>query len=85
MLVDAVKPLLMWQASPTKQSCIFTLLVMLLPSLMMVFSQMTPVPMYTLAAGVLRMVQSLNREAPLISQSSWTIVLLTSRVLTIFT
>ena len=70
MLVDAVKPLLMWHDSPTKQSCIFTLLVMLLPSLMIVFSQMTPVPMYTLAMGVLRMVQSLNREAPLISQSS---------------
>ena len=45
---DAVKPLDSWQASPTKQSCIFTLLMTLAPSAMMLFSVITPVPIYTL-------------------------------------
>ena len=43
-LASAVKPLVIWQASPTKQSCIFTELLMEQPSQMMEFSQMTPVP-----------------------------------------
>ena len=40
------------------------------PWAMMEFSQMTPVPMNTLASGELMMVQSLIRAAPFISQSS---------------
>ncbi len=84
-LASAVNPLVIWQASPTKQSCIFTELVMLQPLEMMEFSQMTPVPMYTDASFELRMVQSLSRDAPLISQSSFTTVLVISLVLIIFT
>ena len=37
---------------------------------MMEFSQITPVPIYTLALDELRIVQSLKRDAPLISPSS---------------
>ena len=40
------------------------------PSLMMEFSQMTPVPMNTVFVGEELMVQSLSRAAPLISQQS---------------
>lgn len=69
-LPAAVKPLLNLHASPTKQSCIFTLLVIAEPLLMIEFSQITPVPMYTDASLLLIRVQSLSRAAPAISQSS---------------
>ena len=69
-LCEAVNPLLSLQASPTKQSCILTLLMMDEPWAMIEFSQITPVPMNTLASGELMMVQSLMRAAPLISQKS---------------
>jgi hypothetical protein len=41
--------------------------------------------MYTLALGLLMMVQSLRRAAPEISQSSYIMVFVISLVLTIFT
>ena len=44
MLCEAVNPLLILQASPTKQSCILTELMTDEPSEMMEFSQITPVP-----------------------------------------
>ena len=69
-LPAAVNPLLSLHVSPTKQSCIFTLLMIDDPSLMIEFSQITPVPIYTEALLLLIMVQSLSREAPEISQSS---------------
>ena len=84
-LCEAVKPLAIWQASPTKQSCIFTLFTILDPSEIIEFSQMTPVPMNTLAFSELSIVQSLNRLAPDISQSSCITVFVISRVLIIFT
>ena len=55
------------------------------PSLMIEFSQMTPVPIYTEASRLLISVQSLRRAAPEISQSSYITVLVISFVLTIFT
>ena len=85
ILCDAVNPFAIWQASPTKQSCIFTLLMILDPSEIIEFSQMTPVPMKTLAFSELRMVQSLSLLAPDISQSSCMIVLVISLVLMILT
>ena len=82
---SAVKPLVIWQASPTKQSCIFTELLMEHPSQMMEFSQMTPVPIYTEASFDDMIVQSAKRDVPLISQSPLMTVLVISLVLIIFT
>ena len=84
-LASAVKPLVIWQASPTKQSCIFTELLMLQPSQIIEFSQITPVPIYTGASSLLRMVHSLSRAQPSISQSPLITVLVMSLVLIIFT
>ena len=82
---SAVKPLVIWHASPTKQSCIFTELLIEQPSQMIEFSQMTPVPMNTLASSELSIVHSLSRAQPLISQSPLMTVLVMSLVLMIFT
>ena len=84
-LASAVNPFVIWHASPTKQSCIFTELLIEHPSQMMEFSQMTPVPMYTDASFDDMMVHSLRRAAPLISQSPFTMVFVISLVFTIFT
>ena len=67
-LASAVKPFVIWQASPTKQSCIFTELLIEHPSQMMEFSQMTPVPMNTGASIDDITVHSDRRAAALISQ-----------------
>ena len=84
-LPAAVNPLLSLHASPTKQSCIFTLFIIDEPSPMIEFSQMTPVPIYTDALLLLIKVQSLRRAAPAISQSSYITVFVISFVFTIFT
>ena len=58
---------------------------MLQPLQIIEFSQMTPVPIYTEASADDMMVQSDRRAAPLISQSSFTTVLVISFELIIFT
>ena len=84
-LLDALKPLLMVHASPTKQSCSFTPSTTDEPYVMMLFSHITSVPIYTLASVELTIVQSLSLDAPFISHSSCIIVFVMSVVFTIFT
>ena len=84
-LCDAANPLVIVQNSPTKQSCIFTELVIEEPSETMESSQMTPVPMYTWVEAELSRVQSFRRDTPSMMHPSCSMLLMMARVFTILT
>ena len=83
--LSAENPLVILHASPTKQFSTRELSMILEPSNTIEFSQITPLPMKTLASGVLCIVLSAIRVAPRTSQLSVIIEFVISVVLTIFT